>query len=168
MREQATYCYKFGPFVLDIDELRLSCDGKPLPLPPKVFNTLSVLVRNNGHILSKDELMKAVWPDSFVEEANLSQSIFTLRKVLGENANGEQYIETIPKRGYRFTSAVEEVQEELLQQEVEVALAQVSESPFRLSAAKRSVLALSVLIIIGLSGFYFLKPSAIATRSLAV
>ena len=79
MREQATYRYKFGPFVLDIHELRLSCDGKPLPLPPKVFNTLSVLVQNNGHILSKDELMKAVWPDSFVEEANLSVNVSALK-----------------------------------------------------------------------------------------
>src|SRR5205807_2757033 len=95
--------------------------GKGLPLPPKVFNTLSMLVQNNGHILSKDELMKAVWPDRFVEEANLSQSIFTLRKVLGENANGEQYIETIPKRGYRFTAAVEEVYEGPLEQEMVVA-----------------------------------------------
>src|SRR5436853_4995526 len=120
MREQATYRYKFGPFVLDVNELQLSCDGKALPLAPKVFNTLSVLVQNNGHILSKDELMKAVWPDSFVEEANLSQSIFTLRKVLGENAKGEQYIETIPKRGYRFVAAVEELQKEPVTHEIMV------------------------------------------------
>jgi Tol biopolymer transport system component/DNA-binding winged helix-turn-helix (wHTH) protein len=78
-------------------------DGQIAPLTPKAFDTLVVLVQNNGHVLEKEELLKAVWPDTFVEEATLAQNIFTLRKVLGKEP---PYIETIPKRGYRFTANV--------------------------------------------------------------
>jgi Tol biopolymer transport system component len=73
-----------------------------VPLTPKVFHTLLVLVENSGQVVSKDELMKSVWPDTFVEEGNLTQNISVLRKVLGENSGEHTYIETIPKQGYRF------------------------------------------------------------------
>jgi len=87
-------------------------DGKAVPLTPKVYEVLQLLVQNSGHMLGKDELLKAVWPDSFVEEGNLTRNISTLRAALGENSNDHRYIETIPKRGYRFIAAVRECQDE--------------------------------------------------------
>jgi DNA-binding winged helix-turn-helix (wHTH) protein/pimeloyl-ACP methyl ester carboxylesterase len=103
--------YGFGSFRLDTRERQLFSGGKPITLPPKVFDTLLVLVENNGHILTKEELMQQVWPDSFVEENNLAQNISALRRVLGETAD-LKFIETVPKRGYRFTSQVQILEEE--------------------------------------------------------
>ena len=77
-------------------------NGEPVPLTPKAFATLVVLVQRSGHLVQKDELMKLLWPDSFVEESNLNQHVWTLRQTLGENKAGNEYIETVPKRGYRF------------------------------------------------------------------
>ena len=84
----------------------LLADGHPVSLTPKAFETLLELLENSGHILEKDELLKRVWPDTFVEEGTLVQNISTLRKVLGEAPDGSSYIETIPRRGYRFAGAV--------------------------------------------------------------
>src|SRR5690242_16595531 len=103
MGSRTNRLYEFGPFRLDMNERVLLRDGQIAPLTPKAFDTLVVLVENNGHVLEKEELLKAVWPDTFVEEATLAQNIFTLRKVLGKEPS---YIETIPKRGYRFTANV--------------------------------------------------------------
>jgi TolB-like protein/DNA-binding winged helix-turn-helix (wHTH) protein/Flp pilus assembly protein TadD len=83
-------------------------EGKAVPLTPKVYEVLQLLVQNSGHMLGKEELLKAVWPDSFVEEGNLTRNISTLRAALGETSNDHQYIETIPKRGYRFIADVRE------------------------------------------------------------
>jgi DNA-binding winged helix-turn-helix (wHTH) protein/TolB-like protein/Tfp pilus assembly protein PilF len=85
-------------------------DGKAVPLTPKVFDILLVLVQNSGHVLAKDELMKAVWPESFVEEGNLTRNVSTLRTVLG-GPDGQQCIETVPKIGYRFVAGVKKVDE---------------------------------------------------------
>src|SRR5215471_11592099 len=93
--------YEFGIFRLDAKERLLWRNGTALPLTPKLFDTLLLLVENSGHLLLKDELMKSLWPDSFVEEVNLSQNIFRLRKVLGETP-GRQYVSTITGQGYRF------------------------------------------------------------------
>lgn len=109
MSLQEKRLYEFGPFRLDTAERLLSRDGRPVPVTPKAFETLLVLVRNSGHLMDKEELLKAVWPDTFVEEANLTQNIFTLRNVLGESKDEHQYIETVPKRGYRFVASVREV-----------------------------------------------------------
>jgi TolB-like protein/DNA-binding winged helix-turn-helix (wHTH) protein/Tfp pilus assembly protein PilF len=98
--------YEFGPFQVDTAEHCLLRDGKPVPLTPKVFDLLKVLVENNGRLVEKDELLKEVWPDSFVEEGNLNRNVSILRKVLGEDVSGGPYIETIPKRGYRFVAEV--------------------------------------------------------------
>jgi TolB-like protein/DNA-binding winged helix-turn-helix (wHTH) protein/Tfp pilus assembly protein PilF len=81
-----------------------------VPLTPKVYEVLQLLVQNSGHMLGKEELLKAVWPDSFVEEGNLARNISTLRAALGESPEAPQYIETIPKRGYRFVASVLELQ----------------------------------------------------------
>ncbi|MGH9847774.1 MAG: winged helix-turn-helix domain-containing tetratricopeptide repeat protein, partial [Blastocatellia bacterium] len=104
--ELAQYCYEFGPFRLDAAERLLLRDGEPMLLPPKAFDTLLVLVANCGHILKKDDLMKAVWPETLVEENNLSQYISALRKALGDDPNGHRYIETVSKLGYRFVARV--------------------------------------------------------------
>jgi eukaryotic-like serine/threonine-protein kinase len=104
--KETQHFYDFGPFRIDADQRVLLRDGQPVALTPKVFDTLFLLVRNKGRLMEKDELMKALWPDSFVEESNLPQNIFTLRKVLGEKDDGERFIETIPRRGYRFIAAV--------------------------------------------------------------
>lgn len=111
MSEQAKHLYKFGPFRLDTREQVLLRDGKPVPLTPKAFETLVALVRNSGHVVHKDELIKTVWPDTFIEDNNLAVNISMLRKALGGNTNGDQYIENIPKRGYRFAANVEDVWE---------------------------------------------------------
>jgi DNA-binding winged helix-turn-helix (wHTH) protein len=97
--------YTFGRFYLDTRERVLLCDGNAVPITLKAFNILFVLVQSSGHIVEKDELMKQVWPNAFVEEANLTQHIYKLRKILGSKADGRQYIETVPRRGYRFTAA---------------------------------------------------------------
>ncbi len=103
--------YQFGPFRLDTQEQRLLSDGKPVPLTPKSFELLRVLVENPGRLLHKDELLKLVWPDSYVEEGNLSHHVFALRKALGDEKGSTQYIETVPRRGYRFIADVQEVNE---------------------------------------------------------
>src|SRR5215216_846410 len=99
--------YIFGPFVLDTREGALLREGRPVQLTPKAFETLVALVERSGHCLAKEELMRRVWPDSFVEENNLSQNISQLRRALhAEDAEAAQYIETVPRRGYRFKSPV--------------------------------------------------------------
>ena len=97
--------YEFGPFQMDPQEHVLSRDGKIIPLAPKLFDTLLVLVQNSGHLVDKDEMLRRVWPDSFVEEGNLTKNVFLLRKIL-EDGQEATYIETVPKRGYRFVASV--------------------------------------------------------------
>jgi DNA-binding winged helix-turn-helix (wHTH) protein/tetratricopeptide (TPR) repeat protein len=98
--------YEFGPFRMDPDKQVLLRDGQPIAVTPKAFETLLVLVRRGREVVSKEELLKEIWPDSFVEEANLSQHIFKLRKALGDSPEGERYIVTLPGRGYRFAVPV--------------------------------------------------------------
>ena len=98
--------FEFGCFRLDPTERRLLCDGRPISLTPKAFHTLVILVQNCGHVLGKDELIKEVWPGTFVEEGGLARNISVLRKVLGEDPSGRVFIETVPKRGYRFVAQV--------------------------------------------------------------
>lgn len=96
--------YKFGKFVLNVEEQSFTAGGQLVHLPAKEFETLRMLVENNGKVLSKDEMMSAIWKDTFVEESNLAQYISRLRKIL--NVDGDQYIKTISKRGYRFSADV--------------------------------------------------------------
>ena len=99
--------YQFGPFHLDARERRLSRGGDVIPLRRKVFDTLLVLVENAGRLVTKQELLAAVWPETTVEENNLNHNISILRKTLGDLATGQSFIETVPRRGYRFAAAVE-------------------------------------------------------------
>jgi len=98
--------YEFGSFRLDTEERTLLQEGKPLTLTPKDYEILLALVERSGRITEKDELIQKVWPDTFVGEENLARHVSTLRKTLGENSGEPKYIETIPKRGYRFVAEV--------------------------------------------------------------
>jgi DNA-binding winged helix-turn-helix (wHTH) protein/TolB-like protein/Tfp pilus assembly protein PilF len=98
--------YEFGPFVLDTMQHALLKHSAPVDITPKTYDTLLVLLQNNGRMLSKEELMQAVWPDSFVEESNLTQQVSMIRKALGESATEQRYVITVPGRGYRFTGDV--------------------------------------------------------------
>jgi pimeloyl-ACP methyl ester carboxylesterase/DNA-binding winged helix-turn-helix (wHTH) protein len=99
--------YQFGPFCLDIRERRLLRGCEVVPLRLKVFDTLRVLVENAGRLVTKQELLDTVWPETTVEENNLNHNVSVLRKALGERATGQQYIETVPRVGYRFAAPVE-------------------------------------------------------------
>jgi TolB-like protein/DNA-binding winged helix-turn-helix (wHTH) protein len=101
--------YAFGPFTLDVEEKTLRSGGASVPVTPKVFDTLAILVGHSGQLMSKDQLMKEVWPDTFVDEATLAQNISVLRKALGDRAEQSIYVETVPKRGYRFIAPVSRV-----------------------------------------------------------
>jgi Tol biopolymer transport system component/DNA-binding winged helix-turn-helix (wHTH) protein len=99
--------YEFASFRIDPNKQLLVRDGRPIPLTPKTFEILLVLVRHCKEVVSKDDLMKTIWPDTFVEEANLSRHIFMLRKALGETLQEHRYIVTVPGRGYRFAEGVQ-------------------------------------------------------------
>ena len=97
--------FQFGPFTLDLSNRLLLRIGKPISVTPKAFDTLAYLVQNSQRLVTREELMKAVWPDSFVEDANLTVNVSLLRKALGEEEDGH-YIETVPRKGYRFNAEV--------------------------------------------------------------
>jgi DNA-binding winged helix-turn-helix (wHTH) protein/TolB-like protein/Flp pilus assembly protein TadD len=105
------HLYEFGPFQLDPPERLLMCDGHPVPMTPKAFDLLVFLVERGGHLIEKEELLKAVWPGSFVEEGNLSVTVSVLRKALNDDRGLHRYIETVSKRGYRFVANVREIGE---------------------------------------------------------
>jgi eukaryotic-like serine/threonine-protein kinase len=112
MFTQPRHLFEFGRFRLDRSERFLFQDGAAVPLTPRLFETLLILVENSGHVVEKKELMQRVWNDVVVEENNLTQNISALRKILGDNLDGQKFIETIPKRGYRFVAPVKEVSED--------------------------------------------------------
>jgi len=104
--------YDFSIYRVDEAERLLLRGDEVVPLTPKAFEMLLALLESSGHVLTKEELMKRVWPDTIVEEANLSHNIYKLREALGEGRNGEKYIETVPRRGYRFVAKVTERRDE--------------------------------------------------------
>ncbi|MBV8857533.1 MAG: PD40 domain-containing protein [Acidobacteria bacterium] len=115
MDTQTKQLYAFGDFCLDPGRrLLLRLDGEPVPLTPKAFETLLILVRRHGSVVEKDELLREVWPDTFVEEATLAQNVFTLRRALGQGQAEPRYIETVPKHGYRFVADVRELRADLV------------------------------------------------------
>jgi Tol biopolymer transport system component/DNA-binding winged helix-turn-helix (wHTH) protein len=111
MRQLTRHYYEFGPYRLETNERVLLREGQLVPLTPKAFETLLALVESGGHILDKEDLLKKVWPDTFVEEVSLAKKVSILRKVLGEDVD-HHYIETIPRRGYRFVADVREIWQE--------------------------------------------------------
>jgi DNA-binding winged helix-turn-helix (wHTH) protein len=102
--------YRFGNFRLEAAERRLLCDGTVVPLTPKVFDTLVLLLENAGHLVSKEELLGKIWPGMVVEEANLTKNMWAIRKALAAVSEGPTYIETVPKVGYRWIGPAERVE----------------------------------------------------------
>src|SRR5580700_12038037 len=111
MTQQTKRFCEFGPFRLDRQKRSLMQGSELLALPPKALEVLLFLMDNRGRVIEKSEFMQAVWPDSFVEEGNLSQNIFLLRKTLGDGQDGQRYIVTVPGVGYRFVPEVAEQEE---------------------------------------------------------
>src|SRR5512146_1723038 len=103
--------YRFAGFTLEPAERRLSMAGKPIALTPKVFDTLVLLVERAGHIVSKDQLMKELWPRGYVDESNLTKHIWLIRRALGEGETESRLIETVPKVGYRFIAPLSIVED---------------------------------------------------------
>src|SRR5580693_2922748 len=108
MDKAVRHLYEFGPFVLDPGERLLRNGAARIELPPRAFDTLLALVENSGRLLEKDALMRTVWHDTVVEENNLTQVVYLVRKALRDGEDGARYIETVPKRGYRFVGEVRE------------------------------------------------------------
>ena len=109
MTRQAQSTLEFGAYRIDAGKRLLLRAGEVVPLTPKCFEILLMLVENSGQVIDKEVLMKRVWPDSFVEDGNLTYNISVLRKALGERTNEHLYIVTVPGRGYRFVADVTEV-----------------------------------------------------------
>jgi Tol biopolymer transport system component/DNA-binding winged helix-turn-helix (wHTH) protein len=136
-------CYQFGPFRLEVSEHRLLCDGRLVPLTPKVFDVLRVLVQNGGRLVEKDTLLEKVWADIHVEEGALNRSVSVLRKALGEGIDGHKYIETVPKRGYRFVAPVIEC---------DIPIGSISRLP-------RRVAAIGAALLVAGSVYALLRPT---------
>ena len=150
------HSYEFGEFRLDATDRLLYRDGELVPLPPKVVDTLLLLIANRGQVLTKDEMMKRLWPDTFVEEGTLAQYIFLLRKALGDSA---AWIENHPRRGYRFTAPVEECNPDLQIDEGVRNQKAIAEEPVvedllhdnRKSAALQTIAAALLIAAVGLA-----------------
>jgi DNA-binding winged helix-turn-helix (wHTH) protein/TolB-like protein/Flp pilus assembly protein TadD len=112
MSRQIKHLYEFGPFRLDPEKPCLWRDGEPVSLTPKAVETLLVLVQQSGKLVEREQLMNAIWPNTFVEDGNLNFNVSVLRKALGTDEAGEQYIQTVPRHGYRFNAEVREIEEE--------------------------------------------------------
>lgn len=111
VNEESKHIFRFKAFRLDVGERQLLYHDKAIPLTPKAFDVLALLVERNGHLVEKDALLEKVWTDSFVEEGNIARIVHMLRKTLGEDDNGNKFIETVAKKGYRFVAKVTEVSE---------------------------------------------------------
>src|SRR5215472_460946 len=144
--------YAFGPFSVDAEREILLRAAEPVPLTPKTFQILLVLVRHSQEVVTKDDLMKAVWPDTFVEEANLSRNIFMLRKALGESPQDHRYVLTVPGRGYRLAENVRLIANQeisLIAANHSTVAVQISESkPWRWIAGMTVLLVAAVLLLL--------------------
>jgi len=151
--------YEFGPYRLDAGQNLLFRRDQLIALPPKATLTLVVLVENHGRLVEKEALMKAVWPDTFVEESNLTLQISSLRKILQEESNNGSYIETIPRRGYRFVATVVEKAESISQETRAVATVRPARAPRR-SARFYIAAAISCLVVMLVIGLAVWKGTA--------
>jgi DNA-binding winged helix-turn-helix (wHTH) protein/Tfp pilus assembly protein PilF/TolB-like protein len=161
MSHQPKHLYEFGPFQLNVVERLLLRNREPVSLSPKAFDLLLALVESHGHLLEKDELLRHLWPDMFVEEANLSYNISLIRKALGESGNGQKFIETVPKHGYRFVAEVritdtkDEGQGETVKRQDEDMVKEIA-TPYRRSAlSPRWFLGISAILLVLTVAVYF-------------
>ncbi|HEV2486661.1 MAG TPA: winged helix-turn-helix domain-containing protein [Terracidiphilus sp.] len=163
--QRAKQLYEFGPFRVDPEKELLLRGEETVPLAPKTFQILLVLMRHKKSVVTKDELMKSVWPDTFVEEANLSRNIFLLRKALGESPQDHQYIVTVPGRGYRFAEEVQHVPE----QELSIVAASHAKVQIEVKESSRGrwlAIAAVILLILaaGAAGFFYFHRSKVLTE----
>ncbi|MEQ1642148.1 MAG: winged helix-turn-helix domain-containing protein [Pyrinomonadaceae bacterium] len=155
MKQGVTSVYLFGSFELDPNERLFTKDSEPIPLTPRAFDVLEILVQNAGHLVEKEEFLSRIWDDAIVEEANLARIIYTLRRTLGNGDEGSKYIQTVAKRGYRFVAEVERQDRsgnDHILEKTEVS----NQSPLFLS--KRTMMwtcAILILMMIPLFGFVF-------------
>jgi TolB-like protein/DNA-binding winged helix-turn-helix (wHTH) protein/Flp pilus assembly protein TadD len=171
MSKETNHFYEFGPFRVDVARQLLLRDGQPVPLTAKAFETLLVLVKHGEEMVSKDELMKQLWPDTFVEESNLTQHVSMLRKALGESPQDHRYIVTMPGRGYRFAQKVREVPDggDLVVQShtVErVTVEEIESRPYSAAGAPpwRSALVvglLAILLVVSYLAWHRIHPPAL-------
>ena len=165
MSSETQHFYSFGEFRLDVKEKQLRRNGEILPLTPKAYEVLVLLVENSGHLIPKEVFFEKVWANSFVEENNLADNVSTLRKVLGDDPRKPAFIETIPRRGYRFIGQVNGTREDSV-----MLVAKENILPAR--STKRSVVIASLAILaLGLASLFLrgdTAPSAVATPEHAV
>ena len=184
MSELEPEIYEFGDFRVDVLRRLLLRGSEPVTLRPRVFDTLLCLVRHHGRVVEKDELMRAIWPDAFVEENNLNQSVSTLRRALGETSGENRYIATVPGRGYRFVADVRTCSVELPDGEAAAlgrggsdartstggAAVSVTNrrAEFRRGLVPLAVLATAIVIVTGASLLWTVRPSPFSFREVAV
>src|SRR2546425_7817952 len=137
--------HRFGEFTVDGDQKVLLRNDSPLPLAPKVFDTLLILLDSRGRIVEKEQLMSRLWPDSFVEESNLTFNIQQLRKALGDSARQPRFIETVPRRGYRF---IAEVKQNSALPAAAITESSSTRAALSLPASKRSYLSIAALAVL--------------------
>src|SRR5215475_129919 len=169
--------YEFGRFRLQAAERVLLRDGQPIALPPKDIETLLVLIENRGHIVEKEELLKRVWPDVFVEEGNVARRISNLRSILGADPEGRQYIDTVPKRGYRFNAEVLEIQGNGARPQSAGLAERINELPESVPSYKQSIfsgrrvgvfaLVLASLVLLAF-GIRLYRPAPVGARRVMV
>jgi DNA-binding winged helix-turn-helix (wHTH) protein len=159
MSEQSTHSYEFGPFSVDGGRRLLLRNGEPVPLSPKVFETLVALIENRERVLTKDELLQQVWGDTIVEEGGLTRNVSVLRKALGEKPDDHRYIVTVPARGYQFVAGVREIRGNSESScDPAPALAETGFKPWQGLSARRGVV-LGGLAAFALSAIvYVLRP----------
>src|SRR5215471_994048 len=130
MNEPKSHNYEFGDFRVDTARRQLlRRGGEVLPLKPKVFDTLLYLLQHSGSVVEKEELMRAIWPDAFVEENNLNQNVSKLRRMLGESRGENRFIVTVPGRGYRFAAEVKALAEDAPVGTPQLVARQVEDTP---------------------------------------
>ena len=164
--------YEFGDFRLDASKRLLLREDAPVPLQPRVFETLLYLVEHHDTVLNKERLMEAVWPDSIVEENNLTQNISTLRRVFGETPGSHRFVVTVPGRGYRFVADVrsrengaepEQVEEARTTDDAPGEIESTSVVP-PLSAGQRNrrtaIVATLTFLLLGLAAFFLIRSRA--------
>jgi DNA-binding winged helix-turn-helix (wHTH) protein/TolB-like protein len=161
MSNQSKEILEFGPFRLEPAEALLTRDGAPVSIPPKVFDLLVYLVTHAGSLVEKEELLKALWPDSFVEEANLTVNIAALRRALGAQPDGSAWIETVPKRGYRFLGSITKVADP-----PEAAVSEPAPPPAATArrAYRRYLATAAAVLALAIAAFFVIRRPAAADR----
>jgi DNA-binding winged helix-turn-helix (wHTH) protein/TolB-like protein/Flp pilus assembly protein TadD len=165
MAPPSRFSYAFGPFRLDPVEKVLFREGNPVSLTPKTIETLTALLEQHGHVVTKEELLRTVWPDTFVEENNLAQHISALRRILGADDTGRQFIETVPKRGYRFVGLITRQTGADVAVEMAAPEAPAAVEPTRRPAIWMTTAAIGIVIALVVGFRFSRRPLAVSEAS---